>query len=41
MKDKQPKPETPPLTRAGRKVADAALELVSADKAVGIAKDKK
>jgi pyocin large subunit-like protein len=25
MKDTQPKPETPPLTRAGRKVADATL----------------
>jgi pyocin large subunit-like protein len=25
MKDKTPKPETPPLTRAGRKIADATL----------------
>ena len=25
MKDTKPKPETPPLTRAGRKIADATL----------------
>lgn len=26
MKDMKPRAETPPLTRAGRKVADAAIE---------------